>query len=118
MHPTKLDFSDKAVGRFNYEFVRGISTQLVGAAEFGECLETLERIKNNDFESWINEWTVTAHRVADYAAQTLRSGDAITARAAFVKASNYYRMAVFYAAHTDPRHTELWKRSKECLSCA
>ena len=55
----KLDFSDKTVGGFSFEFVRGISTQQVGAAEFGECVETLDRIKNNNFESWISEWTVT-----------------------------------------------------------
>jgi len=111
----KLDFSDKAVGGFNYEFVRGISTQHAGAAEFGECVETLDRIRNNNFESWVSEWTITADRVADYAAQALQSDDTISARTAFLKASNYYRMAVFYASHTDPRHTELWKRSKECF---
>jgi pimeloyl-ACP methyl ester carboxylesterase len=111
----KLDFSDKAVGGFNYEFIRGISTQQVGAAEFGECVETLERIKNNNFESWVSEWTITANRVADYASQALQSHDTISARTAFLKASNYYRMGVFYAPHTDPRHTELWKRSKECF---
>jgi pimeloyl-ACP methyl ester carboxylesterase len=32
-----------------------------------------------------------------------------------MRASNYYRMAVFYAAYTDPRHGKLWSRSKECF---
>jgi len=49
----KVNFANKTVGGFNYEFVRGISTQQVGAAEFGECMETMGRIHDGDFESWI-----------------------------------------------------------------
>jgi hypothetical protein len=32
-----------------------------------------------------------------------------------MRAANYYRMAVFYAAYTDARHTGLWQRSKDCF---
>ena len=63
----KVNFRDKTVGGFNYEFVRGISTQHIGAAEFGECMETIDRVKDGNFDSWISEWTVTADRVANYA---------------------------------------------------
>ena len=52
----RVNFADKTVGGFNYEFVRGISTQQVGAAEFGECVETMHRVRRGDFESWIREW--------------------------------------------------------------
>ena len=113
----KVNFANKTVGGFNYEFVRGISTQQVGTAEFGECMETMGRIHNGNFDSWIQEWSATANRVAAYAESTLRSGDQIIARDAYLKASNYYRMAVFYAHYTDPRHTTLWKRSKDCFHC-
>jgi pimeloyl-ACP methyl ester carboxylesterase len=109
----KVNFANKTVGGFDYEFVRGISTQQVGAAEFGECMETMGRIHNGNFESWIQEWSATADRVAAYAENALRSGDTTVARDAFLKASNYYRMAVFYAHYADPRHTLLWKRSKD-----
>jgi pimeloyl-ACP methyl ester carboxylesterase len=111
----KVNFADKSVGGFNYELLRGISTQDVGAAEYGECMDTMERIKNGDFESWIVEWSVTADRVAGAAEEAVHSGNKPGARIAFLKASNYYRMAVFYARHTDPRHTTLWKRSKDCF---
>jgi hypothetical protein len=37
----KVNFAKKTVGGFNFEFARGISTQAAGAAEFGECMETL-----------------------------------------------------------------------------
>jgi hypothetical protein len=111
----KVNFANKTVGGFSYEFIRGISTQQVGAAEFGEGMETMTRVHNGNFESWIQEWKATADRVAAYAENALRSGDQTVARGAYLKASNYYRMAVFYAHHTEPRHTTLWQRSKECF---
>ena len=80
-------------------------------------METMDRIHDGDFESWIQAWSATADRVATYAEDVLRSGDQIIARGAYLKASNYYRMAVFYAHHTDLRHTTLWQRSKDCFHC-
>ncbi len=68
----KIDFSNKTIGGFDYEFVRGVSN---GAAEIGESLETIERIRNGDFESWIREWISTAARVAAYAESRRQSGD-------------------------------------------
>jgi len=112
----KVEFAKKTVGGFNYEFTRGISTQGVGAAEFGECMETMHRIKNGDFESWIREWSATADRVGQFAHSALSAGDTNAARVGFLKASNYYRMAVFYAKHTDPRHRALWEQSTGCFT--
>jgi len=111
----KVNFANKRVGGFDYEFVRGISTQQAGAAEFGEGMETMERIHDGNFESWIQAWSATADRVASYAADAERAGDQVGARGVYLKASNYYRMAVFYAHYTDPRHTALWQRSKDCF---
>jgi hypothetical protein len=109
----KVDFADKTIGSFNYEFARGISTQYVGAAEFGECVETVQRIKNGDFESWTVEWTATADAVAGYAASMATAGERQAAARAHLRASNYYRMAAFYLSHTDPRHRKLWQSSRD-----
>jgi len=111
----KVDFTNKTVGGFNFEFVRGLSLQAVGAAEYGECMDTMSRIKNNNFDSWIMQWATTADRVAAFAASEERVGNRLGARDAFGRAANYYRMAVFYALYTDPRHTQLWQRSKDCF---
>ncbi len=112
----KVDFKDKTVGGFVYEFVRGLSLQESEAAEVGECLETIARVRKDDFDSWIREWAATAERTSVYAERALEQGDRIAARKAFLRASNYYRMAVFYAVHTDPRHRQLWDRSKACFA--
>ncbi|HUO41107.1 MAG TPA: alpha/beta fold hydrolase [Mycobacterium sp.] len=111
----KVDFANKTVGGFNFEFVRGLSLQAVGAAEYGECMDTMSRVKNNNFDSWITEWAATADRVSDFGEGEDRIGNRVSARDAFLRAANYYRMAVFYAAHTDARHTPLWRRSKDCF---
>jgi pimeloyl-ACP methyl ester carboxylesterase len=112
----KVNFTDKVVGGFNYELIRGLSVQHADAAEFGESMETMVRIKNNDFESWTTEWTKTAEIVTRYAESQLKKGDMLSARKAFIRASNYYRMAVFYTLHTDPRHRSLWLKSKETFN--
>jgi pimeloyl-ACP methyl ester carboxylesterase len=111
----KVDFANKTVGGFNFEFVRGLSLQARGAAEYGECMDTMSRVKNNNFDSWITEWAATADRVAAFAESQERFGNTVSAGDAFLRASNYYRMAVFYATHTDVRHTQLWRRSKDCF---
>ena len=111
----KVDFANKTVGGFNFEFVRGLSLQAAGAAEYGECMDTMSRVKNNNFDSWISQWAATADRVAAFADREDRVGNRVSARDAFLRAANYYRMAVFYAAHTDARHTQLWRRSKDCF---
>lgn len=109
----KVNFGDKTVGGFNYEFTRGVSLQTAGGAEFGECMETMERIRNNDFNSWTQEWSKTADFVAGYARQRLEIGDTVSARKAFMRASNYYRMACFYTGYTDILHRDLWKKSRD-----
>ncbi|MDR2733931.1 MAG: dienelactone hydrolase family protein [Spirochaetota bacterium] len=111
----KVDFSKKTVGGFNYELTRGISLAATGAAEFGECMETMERIQDNNFESWTREWGKTADFVAGYARSQMQGGCRSGARAAYLRASNYYRMACFYAAHTDPRHRDFWSKSRDCF---
>jgi hypothetical protein len=82
----KVNFAKKAVGGFNFEFARGISTQSAGAAEFGECMETLQRIKDGDFESWTAEWAATAGGVAEYAVKVATAGDRWSAASAHLRA--------------------------------
>ena len=79
----KIDINNKTVGGFTYEFLRGISLEYVGAAEFGECMETINRVKDGNFNSWISEWASTANRVSKYAEKELNSDDKISAKMHF-----------------------------------
>ena len=103
------------VGSFGFEGLRAMSYASTRGSEVGECLQTMGRIKDRDFESWIEEWTKVADRNARDAVVYLDKGLKASACAAFHRASNYYRAAEFYARHTDPRQHALWQRSRECF---
>ena len=75
----KIDINEKTVGGFNYEFLRGISLEYVEAAEYGECMETISRVKDGNFHSWISEWAATADRVTEYADKELKNKNKIVA---------------------------------------
>ena len=101
----KLNFSQKDMdtATFPFSYVRTLMVAGTGGAEINECLMTGERIKDNNTESWVQEWVITAEKVAQKAEQALQAGQAITARQAYLRASNYYRTAMFFLSHTDNR---------------
>lgn len=114
----RIQVGDTAIGGFQYEFLRGLTCLATGAADVDECFLTAARILEGDFEGWIREWTGTADGVAaDGEAAHLRN-QVSTARGALLRASNYYRLAEFYARHDDPRQDRLWRRSRETFQQA
>lgn len=74
-------------------------------ADFGECVSTVGRIPDGDVDAWQREWTATADRVMDLAAESLAAGDKVSAREAFYRASNYYRVVEYplFGTPVDPR---------------
>ena len=112
----KLIFDDPT---FSLQLLRAISETYYKGADIGECLSTAYRIKESDFESWYNEWLKTAKRVQNYAQECLKNGHNISAREAFLRASNYYRVSGFLIIDPqDTRSTETWKSSKDCFNQA
>ena len=112
----KLIFDDPT---FSLQLLRAISETYYKGADIGECLSTAYRIKEGDFESWYNEWLKTAKRVHSYAEKCLKNGHNISAREAFLRASNYYRVSGFLIIEPqDIRSIETWKLSKDCFNQA
>ncbi len=113
----KLDFSNKTmdIGTFPFNFVRTLMVAGTGGAEISECLLAAGRIKDNDEESWIVEWAALADCVLQAGEQAMRSGQAVTARQAFLRASNYYRAAMFSLPHTDDRLDQYLTLSRDCF---
>lgn len=112
-----LDFGKKAmeIGTPAFNFVRTLMVAGTGGAEINECLMVAERIRRNDDESWIREWASVAknvHRIAD---EAMGSGQTATSRQAYMRASNYYRAAMFSLAHTDVRLGSYLTSSRECF---
>lgn len=74
-------------------------------ADFGECVSTISRTPDGDVDAWQREWTATADRVMALAAEALAAGDRFSAREAYYRASNYYRVVQYplYGTPVDPR---------------
>lgn len=114
----KIDLQETRVGGFNFEFLRAISYQATAGAELGEGVAVASAIRDGDFESWVAAWSRMADQVAALAETALEEGDTVSARGAFLRASNYYRAAEFYASYEDPRQEAAWARTRTCFQHA
>jgi len=106
-----LVFEDQT---FSFELLRTIGYAPYGGADIGECLVTASRIRQGDFESWYEHWNKTARRVHALAEDALQQGKRVSAREAYLRASNYYRTAEFFLHGNphDPRILATWGASR------
>jgi pimeloyl-ACP methyl ester carboxylesterase len=109
----KIVFKDPT---FSSLLLRTIAETYYRGADIGECLSTAYRIKEGEFESWYEEWLNTAKRVHSYADDCTAKGHTISARDAYLRASNYYRTAEFLLVEpADPRSQTTIDLSKDCF---
>jgi pimeloyl-ACP methyl ester carboxylesterase len=115
--PVKLAFSNKSmdIGTFEFNFMRTLMVAGTGGAEISDCFLVADRIKQNDAESWVREWALMAERVRQSAISASQLGQQVTARHAFLRASNYYRTAMFSLPHTDARLDRYLTASRDCF---
>jgi pimeloyl-ACP methyl ester carboxylesterase len=107
----RLVFEDQT---FSFELLRTVSYAPYGGADLGECLVTASHIRQGDFESWHEQWSKTARRVHALADDALQQGQRVSAREAYLRASNYYRTAEFFLHGNpqDPRLLAIWSTSR------
>jgi hypothetical protein len=109
----KLIFKDPT---FSLQLLRAISETYFRGADIGECLSTAYRIEEGNFESWHREWLKTAKRIHGYAEECILKNHKISARDAYLRASNYYRVSAFLLVDpNDPRIQTTVISSKECF---
>jgi hypothetical protein len=97
----KIVFNDHA---FSSLLLRAITETFYKGADIGECLSTVYRIKEGDFEIWYKEWLKTTKRIHKYANDCISEGHTISSREAYLRASNYYCTAEFLLVEPeDPR---------------
>ncbi len=112
----KILFQDST---FSLQLLRVIGETYYKGADIGECISTAYRIKEGDFESWYKEWLATAQRVHSYADDSLARGHKVSAREAYLRASNYYRVAEFLLMNPEDRRIQTtWGNSKKCFRIA
>jgi hypothetical protein len=110
----RIIFDDEA---YYYQLLRSLGLTYGGGADINECLATAHRITEGDDESWYEEWNKTAERVMAIAEKSEKGGHPVSAREAYLRASNYFRTAEFFlhADLSDTRAYEAWKMSRECF---
>ncbi|MFD7030718.1 alpha/beta hydrolase family protein [Streptomyces sp. NPDC059917] len=102
---------------FWFETLRMFGHIAYGGADFGEVAGTAGRITAGDYDSWHDHWLATAERVDGEARASLEGGHAVSARDAFLRASNYYRSAEFFLHGNgdDPRIRHAYDASVRCF---
>ncbi|MDQ4073458.1 MAG: alpha/beta fold hydrolase [Thermoproteota archaeon] len=109
----KLVFKDPT---FSLQLLRAIGETYYKGADIGECISTACRIKEGNFDSWYEEWLKTAKRIHAYANDCFNENHKVSAREAFLRASNYYRVSAFLLVEPDdPRIQNTVESSKECF---
>ncbi len=100
---------------YDFELRRALGYAVSGGADINECLYTAKRITEGDDESWFAEWRATADRIRAIGDKSLKAGHTVSAREAFLRASNYYRTAEFFlrANLKDPRLMATWRLSRD-----
>lgn len=111
----KIDISNSRVGGFNFEFLRAVSYGATEGSELGEAIAAIQSVDEGNFESWIRAFSLLADRTSAGAEEFLHGNQNVSARSAFLRASNYYRAAEFYANSSDPRQYDAWKKSRDCF---
>jgi dipeptidyl aminopeptidase/acylaminoacyl peptidase len=85
---------------FDAELLRTLSHACYGGADINECIATADRITEDDFESWYKEWNQTAERAQALAEASLSACHGVSAREAYLRASNYFRTSGVFLAGT------------------
>ncbi|WP_029113912.1 S9 family peptidase [Mycobacterium sp. URHB0044] len=90
------------------------------AADLGEALATASRTSAGDYDSWFTAWSATAEVASSLADEAHSRGHAVTARKAYLRASEYWRQSFFFLRHDldDERLQHAWRRHREAFRSA
>ncbi|AWB92972.1 alpha/beta hydrolase family protein [Aeromicrobium chenweiae] len=106
---------------FSFETLRTSAYIPYGGADIGEVISTADRITPGDTESWHREWRALADRIAAIADGCAAGGHQVSARGAYLRASNYYRTAEFFLRDdptNDPRVSDASGRAVDAFRSA
>jgi dienelactone hydrolase len=87
------------------QLLRALGAALYCGADIGECLAAAAQVKGTDLDSWYAAWTQLGEQVRELARVEETAEHRVSARAAYLRASTYYRTAgtMLYAVPADPR---------------
>jgi hypothetical protein len=86
-------------------------------AQIGEAWAIAAQIQPGNTVSWYNAWSSCADRLYQLGLKSRAAGHRVSARGAFLRASNYYRTAYIFmfAVPVDPRVFEAYEKQTDAL---
>ncbi len=93
---------------FHYQTLRTLGHSAASGANPGECLASINSIRNADPESWYESWHESGRKCEKMASA---SGDTIGRGNALLRASNYFRTSEFFLHPSDPRRPAVYRES-------
>jgi pimeloyl-ACP methyl ester carboxylesterase len=106
---------------FSFEALRAAGFANYGGADVGEVIALCAGIPEGDEAAWLTAWKGAAERAFAIASTSLAKNQTVSAREAFLRASNYYRTAEFFqreAPASDPAVAALSDRACESFVAA
>jgi dienelactone hydrolase len=90
------------------------------AADIGEALATAARTNAGDYDSWFTQWSTTAAAAQSLADEARGRGHLVTARKAYLRASEYWRQSFFFIRHDldDERLQHAWRQHRHAFRSA
>jgi dipeptidyl aminopeptidase/acylaminoacyl peptidase len=97
---------------FDGQLLRALGYVYYGGADIGECITTAQHITQGDADSWYTQWYRLAERVYAGAEGSMDAGHTISARAAYLRSSNYFRTSsiVLFGTPVDGRLVDAFER--------
>jgi hypothetical protein len=104
---------------FDGQFLRALGYVPLGA-QIGEAWAIAAQIQPGDTTSWFNAWSSYADRLYELAVNSCAAGHRVSARNAFLRASNYYRTSYIFmfAMPIDPRVVEAYDKQTDAFQKA
>jgi len=104
---------------YDGQFLRAVDHAPLGA-QIGEAWVIAPQIQVSDATSWCTSWSSYADRLYELADKSRDAGHRVSARNAFLRASNYYRTAYIFmfALPVDPRVIEAYKKQTDAFQRA
>src|SRR4029453_15511936 len=103
---------------FNYNTQLALGGIYSGCGDLGEMLATTARIVEGDARRWCDSWTAIAEGVRATADDCAAAGHPVSARAAYLRASAYYALALSVVDGTrDPsaRLLPIFRAHRRCF---
>jgi dienelactone hydrolase len=85
---------------YDGQLVRTLAAAPAGSADLGEAMATARRVGRLSGDAWHRAWSTTAQTASRAAEESLAAGDTVSARLAYLRASEYARQA-FYFVRSD-----------------